>query len=203
MTVTDATSLEEAAGRLAGNWRQFDSFAWHRRSTLADPDAWAVVYPGHRNSGLLARSNASVVAKTLEPFAAGADPDVVAETHDHWAAGRLDGFSLRVFRGGGITPAFRAYHELAERLAEYPVLDEGDYGRREYAATLENIADAAWRLRDRYALPGGWAGAVYSWLRDHNPGAVENRDDAGGHPAEDDLLGAFAALGFQTRSTEP
>jgi hypothetical protein len=53
------------------------------------------------------------------------------------------------FRRGHITRAFRKYHELAQRLADYPVLDEDDYCRREYESTLENIMNAAWRLKKR------------------------------------------------------
>jgi hypothetical protein len=70
----------------------------------------------------------------------------MAEHHHHWAVGHVDGYSIRVFRDGRITEAFEAYHALAQRLADYPVLDEEDYSRREYEATLENLPDAAWKL---------------------------------------------------------
>ena len=39
-------------------------------------------------------------------------------------SGALDGFSLRVFRDGQITEAFKAYHALAVAMADYPILDE-------------------------------------------------------------------------------
>ena len=38
---------------------------------------------------------------------------------------------------------------------------------------------------------------MFSWLWDHNQRAVENRDDQGGYPGEDDLKEAFAALGYE------
>ena len=78
----------------------------------------------------------------------------------------------------------------------YPVLDESDYGEREYLATVENIAEAAWRLKGRYVLPEGWEGDVLSWFSDHRQRAVENRDDRGGYPEEADLRDAFEALGY-------
>lgn len=197
MTEAGQMTLEDAAAEMAGNWKKFDSFAWFRRRELTDPDAWAVVYTHHRDSGLLAQSNASVFTKNLEPFTDGDDPDVAMESHSHWAVGHIDGFSIRVFKDGEITPAFKVYHELAERQANYPVLDESDYSQREYAATLANITDAAHRLKHEYALPDGWEGDVFSWFWDHNQRAVENRDDHGGYPSEDDLRAAFAALGYE------
>ncbi|HEY2427950.1 MAG TPA: hypothetical protein VGI06_03390, partial [Acidimicrobiales bacterium] len=95
------------------------------------------------------------------------------------------------------TDAFRTYHDLAERLADFPVLDEEDYGRREYEATLENVAEAACGLKGEYDLPEGWEGDVFSWLWDHRQRAVVNRDDQGGYPEEDDLRAAFEALGYE------
>src|SRR5689334_23568010 len=96
-------TLDDAAREAAGNWRSFDCFCWHRRNELKDADNWAIFYTHHRDSGLLDQSNASVIEKTLEPFTEGDDPDVVFETHSHWAVGHIDGFSLRVFRDGEIT----------------------------------------------------------------------------------------------------
>ena len=38
---------------------------------------------------------------------------------------------------------------------------------------------------------------MFSWFWDHNQRAVENRDDQGGYPSEDELREAFDALGFE------
>jgi hypothetical protein len=196
MTIGELT-LDDAAREAAGNWRRFSCFIWFRERDIPDPGAWAVIYTHNRDSGLLDQSNAQQIAEGLEPFTEGDDPDVVFESHDHWAVGHVDGFSVRVFRDGQVTDAFRTCHDLAERLADYPILDEEDYSRREYEATVENIADAAWRLKHGYELPEGWEGDVYSWLSDHRQRAIENRDDQGGYPAEDDLRAAFDALGYE------
>jgi hypothetical protein len=192
--------LETAAQKAAGNWRHFDSFVWFRDRELEDADQWAVVYTHHRDSGLLDQSNAAVIEKALEPFAEGNDPDLVFESHSHWAVGHIDGFSVRVFdQHGEITEAFRAYHEFAERLDDYPILDESAYSEKEYEATLENIEDAAWRLKREFVLPEGWESAVYSWLSDNDSAQVENRDDQGGYPSEESLREAFDALGYKER----
>ena len=196
-TTIGELTIEDAAKEVAGNWRRFTCFVWDRDRELDNPDEWAIIYTHNRDSGLLDLSNAEAICEALTPFSEADDPDVVYESHSHWAVGHVDGFSVRVFRDGEITDAFKTYHNLAERMAEYPILDEGDYGEREYEAKVENIAEAAWRLKNEYDLPEGWECDVYSWLSDHRQRTVENRDDRGGYPEEDDLRAAFVALGYE------
>ena len=188
--------IEDAATKAAGNWQRFTCFVWFRDSEITDADQWAVIYTHHRDSGLLDQSNAAVIRRSLVPFTEGDDPDVVFESHSHWAVGHIDGFSVRVFRDGTITDAFRTYHELAVRIDDYPILDESDYSERELEATFANITDAAWRLKNDFELPEDWESDVFSWLSDHNDRALENTDDQGGYPDEDALRDAFEALGF-------
>lgn len=198
MTTLGEMSLEDAALEVAGNWREFDCFVWYQED-VESPDDWAIIYTHNRDSRLLDLSNASVIGRELEPFTTsdGANPDVVMECHSHWAVGWVNGFSIRVYKDGQITDAFRKYHEIAERMDDYPILDETDYSNREYEATIDNIGDAAWRVKDEYELPDGWQCDVYSWLSDHDEGEVENADDQGGYPSEESLRAAFDALGFQ------
>ena len=191
--------LEDAAVEAAGNWKNFASFVWFRDRELDDADQWSVIYTHNRDSRLLDQSNSAFIAKTMEPFTEGDDPDVVFESHSHWAVGHVDGFSLRVFKNGEITDAFRKYHELAQRMDDYPILDESDYSNREYEATLSNLTDAVWRLKNEFDLPEGWECEVYSWLSDHDSSQVENRDDQGGYPSEEALKAAFEALGFKAQ----
>jgi len=181
--------LNDAAKQAAGNWAKFSSFCWFQKPDR--PEDWAIIYTHNRDSGLLDQSNAAVIEKAMQPFA----DDVVFESHGHWAVGHVDGFSIRVFKRGRITAAFKAYHELAQRLDDYPILDEKDYSERESQATLENIGEAAWRLKREFDLPAEWQGEVYDWLSDHR--SLENTDDRGGWPGDDDLVAAFDALGFQ------
>ncbi len=197
MTALGEMTLEDAAKQAAGNWQRFECFVWFRDEEVDDPDNWVIIYTHNRDSGLLDKSNAEAIAEAMEPFTNGHDPDVVVESHNHWAVGHVDGFSIRVYRDGEITGAFRTYHDLMEQVDGYPILDEEDYWERELDATLENISDAAWRVKHEYTLPEGWEGDVYSWLSDNRSGAVENRDDQGGYPEEDDLRAAFAALGYE------
>jgi hypothetical protein len=188
--------IEDAAQKAAGNWRHFRCFVWWRERDLQDADQWSIIYTSNRDSGLLDQSNAAVIEKALQPFAEDDDPDVVFESHNHWAVGFIAGFSVRVFKDGKVTEAFRTYHELAQRMDDYPILDESDYSERELEATIENIEDAAWRLKNEFDLPEGWESEVYSWLSDNDSSEVENRDDQGGYPSDEALRAAFEALGF-------
>lgn len=197
MTQLGELDLKDAAKQTAGNWQHFKCFVWDRDSELKKPEDWAVIYTHNRDSGLLDQSNAGVIRKAMLPFTDGEDPDVVFESHSHWAVGHVDGFGIRVLKRGRITKAFRVYHELAERMAEYPILDESDYSERESNATYENVGEAAWRLKGEFSLPEDWQSDVYSWLSDHRDRALENTDDQGGYPDESDLKAAFAALGYQ------
>jgi hypothetical protein len=65
-------------------------------------------------------------------------------------------------------------------MMEDAVLDETDYSNREHDATVQNIGEAAWRLKQSFALADGWEVEVFSWLWDHNDRAIENTDDQGG-----------------------
>lgn len=190
-------TLEEAAQHAAGNWQRFDSFCWWREDELDRPEEWMIHYTHHRDSGLLAQSNAEQIRRQLAPFTEGEEPDVIEESHSHWAVGHIDGFSLRVINDGVITEAFRTFHKLMQSLAEYPILDEHHYSQLESEATYENFGEAAWRLKPEYDLPEDWQGETYTWLSDHRPSSLENTDDQGGWPDEDDLRLAFEALKFQ------
>jgi hypothetical protein len=196
-TTLGEITIEDAARQAAGNWHRFNCFVWDRANDLDDPDAWAIFYTHNRDSRLLDLSNADAIARAMMTYTEGDDPDVVMASHSHWAVGHVDGVSIRVYRDGEITEAFRSYHAITERLADYPILDEEDYSRREHEATLDNLPDAAWRLRHEFDLPDGWESDAYSWLSEHRPGSVESRDDQGGFPSEDDLRAAFESLGYE------
>jgi hypothetical protein len=86
----DWSDVEAAARQLAGNWRDFDCFAWRRGYDLEDADQWAILYTSGRDSGLLAQSNHAEITKLLAPFTEGDDPDVVAES-----AGRIVDIRMR------------------------------------------------------------------------------------------------------------
>lgn len=195
-TSIDWSDVEAAAKELAGNWRRFTCFAWHRGHGLKDADDWMIWYTSSRDAGLLEQSNEKVINERLAPFSEGDDPDVVFETHSHWACGSLSGVSLRVRRDDGtITDAFEEFCRIKERLEEYLILDERDYSEREYEATLDNYRSEMWRLRDE--LPNGWEAEVYAWFSDHGHDRyIENRDDQGGYAPREAIIEALTDLGL-------
>lgn len=186
--------IESAAKEAAGNWMEFDCFSWDKANELEDSDQFCIVYTRHRDSKLVEISNAEAIAEAMEPFL---DQDVFEEHHTHYAVGWVGGYAIRVYRDDQITDAFRTYHELQQRLADYPLLDEEDYSSREYEATIENIGEAAWRVARQYDLPDDWEVAVYRWLSNHECAEIENVDGRGGWPSEEAIGRAFNALGYE------
>lgn len=173
--------IEEAAEQAAGNHRHFTSFAWY--GAPDDAKDWAIIYTHKRDSGPLTLSNAEVIAAALAPFAD--EPgDVVFESHNHWAVGHVDGFSIRVYRDGKITDAFRAYHALAVREDEYPILDETHYSNKQ-----AEIVEQEW---------AGWA--RYDFIR-----ALEKRFDCELTVADDPPgdLGAWRQTAPQLFNAHP
>ena len=190
------TDVEIAAKEMAGNWQKFTCFAWSRGFGLEDADRWAIFYTSGRDAGLLDQSNHEEIEKRLAPFMEADDPDVVAESHSHWAVGYVDGFSVRVYgKGGEITTAFKEFCGIKARLEDYPILDEEDYSKREYEATLENYRSEMWGIEKE--LPEGWDSEVYSWFGDNGQDRfTENRDDQGGYADREKITEALQALGL-------
>ncbi len=138
------TDIESAARDCAGNWRKFVAFCWYDRPD-DNPDEWGIIYTHNRDSGTIDRSNAEDIAEALAPFVEAGD--CAPEHHTHCLCGWIDGFSIRVYRDGQITDAFRAYFDLFERMEDYPVLDEERLSRIE-----EEESASAWEdwARDEF-----------------------------------------------------
>jgi hypothetical protein len=198
----DWSDVESAAEALAGNWKEFDSFCWHRAYDLDDPDAWMIWYTSHRDAGLLEQSNEQAINKRLQPFSEGNGPDLVFERHSSWLVGHIDGFSILVFKPDHtITPAFEEFCQIKAELDAYPILDESDYSKREYEATLENYREELWRLRDE--LPEGWEEQVYSYFSENGDDEfIENRDEQGGWAPREKLIEALEALGLYPQEAD-
>ena len=192
---TDWSDVEVAAKELAGNWRKFECFCWHRRHDLPDAANWMIFYTSSPQSGLIEESNQKVMADRLAKYAEGDNPDLAFEEHSHWVVSRLNGVSLRVFRADGtITDAFIEFCRIQEAIDAYPILDEQDYSDREYEATLDNYRNEMWQSRGE--LPDGWEGEVYDWFRDNGHDTyTENRDDQGGWAPREAITNALRHLG--------
>lgn len=196
MSLLENVSLETAE-ECCNNWMRWKSFYVQDRETH---EGRFIFYTTSRDSGLSELSNAKSIEALLDPFTImpGMDdmePDVISFGASHWAVGYVDGYSVRVFKQGTKEPteAFLKLIEIAIQLADYHLLDEEDYCRREYQATLENIENEGASLLDGN-LSEGWVRQVFSWLWNNNQGAVENVDDQGGSPSREDIREALEEL---------
>lgn len=182
---------EDLANALRGNWQTFESFCWDDEPP--DGENWGIIYTHNRDSGLVDQSNADQIEKVLSRFEG---RTTQREHHNHWGCGWLDGWAIKCFRKDGQpTKAIEALRDLYNRLADYPVLDEEDHSRREYEATLENIQSAAERfIGDE--RPEDWPAQLLTWFWDNDQSAVENVDDQGGYPDDDQCKAALLDLGW-------
>lgn len=138
MATIATMDIEDAAREAAGNWKRFDSFDWYSEPE-DNPEDWTIAYTHHRDSGIIDRCNAEVIAEALDGFG----EDVKPECHNHFLCGWIDGFAIRVYRAGEITEAFRRYHELMARTDDYAILDEERLSEMEAAETVEAWEDWA------------------------------------------------------------
>jgi hypothetical protein len=176
----------------AGNWKKFTSFHWYNAPN--DADNWCIIYTRHRDSSLLEESNASAIADILEKEEF--DNDVRYENHAHWTVGHIDGYAIRCINPDGtITTAFKALIKIADRLHNYPVLNEDDYSEKQYAASLENI-DCEGSLLLKENAPEDWCKQVFSWLWENAQDELEDTDDQGYYPSKDSIRDALRCLGL-------
>lgn len=191
MPCIDWSDIEDAAHDMAGNHLRFECFAWHDRPD--DSEDWCIVYSHNRDSGLIEQSNAAAIEAELQRYLEAEVPDVLPEHHGHWACGWIDGFAIRVYRDGQITEAFRTWCRLQEQLADYPLLDEEDYSRREYEAALDSIRQEGRGLVVDEA-PDDWPAEVFSWLWENDQSELENTDDQGAYPSRESIRAALIEL---------
>lgn len=154
-------SLEDAAKEFAGNWKKFDSFAWHEQPD--DAENWGHYILSHRDSDPLSRSNEKAIEKIFkdEQYA----DDVRFEQHSHWAVGHVSVLTLRAIGPDGApTAAFEKLYEIAKRLQDYPALDDEAYNEMQFDEQHEAISDSG-----RYVASGApddWVHQVWEWCFD-------------------------------------
>lgn len=182
MKTTDYQAEAEEAVKDTANLKDFSY-----RGEVDLGRTWAITFSKHRDSGLLQQANFDTVKADLEKRF---PKDVSNEQFSHWAVGWIDHLLVRMLdRKGKVTKAGKAALEWKDREKDYPVLDDEDYSRRELEATFDNIKSTG-------SLDESTAQQVYDWLSENDHGAVENRDDQGGSPSEEQIETALKALGL-------
>ena len=187
-------SIEQAAAEAVGNWTKFTCFGWHARPD--DAEMWFIWYLRTRDSEILDIVNAKVVENEMAEIE---EDDWTYERHSHWGPGWLEGVCVRVYDpDGNVTPAFRKVHRLAERLEDYPLLDEEEYYRCLNEEQLSSIILNG-RGVDPETAQDGWEYEVFDWLVENEPEALE---DPNGYVSEDEVNRALWDLGLLLEEDE-
>ncbi|MDO8643923.1 MAG: hypothetical protein Q7S00_03010, partial [bacterium] len=146
-----------------------------------DFPGWYGVVFRNRDSELLDESNFESALKEL----GGESENVQIFRFGHWACGWWEVLGVRDDKIPGA-------EDIEKRLAQYPVLDEDEYSRRESDATYENFIQAG---GDKIT---GVESEVYQYLSDEEPNELESRDGKGGWPSEESIDRALVYLQSDT-----
>lgn len=139
--VNVSEELRKFAEEFAGNWREFECFAWHD-DDIEEPEKWGFLNTSTRDSGIIAQSNEAAIEAEMEPYFESGD--AFKGRSRHWACGYVDNIVVRVYdENGEITDAAAKVFELKQW-----------NGR---PRGVEFVDD----------LPDDWAAQVYSWLFDN------------------------------------
>jgi hypothetical protein len=121
----------------ASNWERWRYYI-HFGNTPAD---WTIQHTLRPNiADCLEESNHAHIEKRFEPFFAEGTAEKIQESHP---CTPLYGIAFRcVMPDGSLSPEALVWNDMAERFADYPVLDEDDWSQRE--------ADEQWRQCKEY-----------------------------------------------------
>ena len=185
--------LELNAEKFAGNWKKFESFAWHEYPA-DDPDNWGIYYMENRDSTLTEQSNAKAIGEELKDFG---EDLVKKEHHHHWTCGWVDGWAIRVYNSEGeITEAFEVLCDIKGRLDRDGILDDDDYNGREYDAACDSIFEVGNKFLNEN-VHERWTNDVFDWLWNSDyQSELENKDDYGAYPSDESVKEAMKALGL-------
>jgi hypothetical protein len=189
MTDTDYQTLAQEA---VAEFRKMRDFGYSGELPLGE--TWALTISKSRDSGLLEQSNYDSIYEDMKKRF---PRDVVSERFGHWAVGWVEQLAVHMLdKQGRVTKAGKAIIDWQQKLEDYPVADEEDYSERGFEATIENIMSEG-RIDEKTASK------VFSWLWENNQRAVEDRDDQGGYPSDEEIDQALIALGLKKPEEEP
>jgi hypothetical protein len=158
----------------------------------------------HRDSGILDKSN----AKALKHYLNEIEDLEVEETYEfiecnHWAVGWVEHLTYKVIdENNEPTKIARVVKDWFDYLEnDYSIADEDLYSEMEWEATYENIDREIDYMFHRDMIKctdeelAYVKSKVYEWFNENNDNALENRDDRGGCPSEEEFIECFKDLG--------
>jgi hypothetical protein len=159
----------------------------------------------HRESGLVDQSNAKALLKFLEEDPTLADEWRITDS-SHWAVGWVHHLSYRAVDEQGkptrIARIIKAWFDYLRDV--YPIADDDLHSEMVCDADWKWIGEDGPRVARRlgFKLPEEWQDKVMTWWDAHRSSALEDRDDQGASPDEEDYRLAFEALGFERDEEE-
>lgn len=171
----DLNDVDEAATRLAGNWRRWPNFVWFGENDVKDPDAMMIGYLTNYESTLRQLANARCVRERLaEWWGDSSTADVQDFSSSFWGdANALRGILIRVLDvDRKATPAFKALMECAAALRQSPngVIDESVFQQIRRHKLLDYVSRKLERLKNgdepQLENRSGWASAEVSEIVD-------------------------------------
>ena len=152
-----------------------------------------------RDSRLLDQSNARVLKKRLEESPEWADDYTIASA-GHWAVGWVEHLSYRVVDSDGKPTAIAKFLKAWDKaLRDYPIADESDYSELESEAEWENVMEVTRQMlanHDGPELTDKIVSDVLQWLNEAYPSGLENLDDQGFYPSDEDVTEALQTLEY-------
>jgi hypothetical protein len=155
----------------------------------------------HRDSTILDKANAKALRRYLDARPELAD-DWKIVSCTHWAVGWVDHLSYRVLNHltGEPTRVAKILKAWFANLRDvYPVADDDLYSEMESDATWNWIAqEGKYQARKMgFKLPEDWQSKVHDWWDANDSAALENVDDQGASPSEQQFREAFEGCEFK------
>lgn len=155
-----------------------------------------------RDSTLLDKANAAALKRFLDSDSSLTNQWSIEHCR-HWAVGWVDHLSFRVYEDEEQTKPTRIARILFAWFAyledHYPVADEDLYSEMESEATHKWLKQEGRHQAARldYVLPDDWYERVVDWWDTHDQSALENRDDNGACPSDEQWRAAFEGCEFK------
>lgn len=214
----ESKDFQEFILEASGNWKKWKDFGLSTQDKYVNTDNLFIWEYGHRDSGLLVKSNLEQIAQIINEFnqslkARSEKPFIWMSTLDCFAYGyRHCILCITHNEQGKITPEFKLLYALIKRLENYPVLNEDHYSELEFLAACENI-DQEFKYFIRSYDPDEWIKPFNDWelsileskefdssiLYQYFDNPENGTDDTGFYPDEDELFEAIEKC-FQDRT---